>query len=257
MKKPQALPIFGDAYLADTTHLTTEEHGAYLLLMLAAWRQDDCHLPSDDRKLARITGLSLRKWNAMKPVILEFWQVSGDRIFQARLLKEWHFVRQKSEQNRKTAEGRWKGQGADLFESEQCERICEGNAPPPPPISSSEDIYTREKPSPKRSSKWSTIPRPDGVASDIWQDFERHRKAKAAPITETAIRGFEREAAKAGLSLEGAITESIERNWQGFKADWIKGSGNGNGNRNNAGSGNGLLDAAIDEMRQTGRYERE
>lgn len=100
-----------------------------------------------------------------------------------------------------------------------------------------------------KAPKWSTIPRPETVALETWGDFEKHRKAKGAPITETAIKGFEREAAKAGLSLEEAITESIERNWQGFKADWIKGAGNGNGNRNTGGSRNGLLDAALEGRR--------
>lgn len=80
-KKPQAMPVFGDAYLADTTHLTTEEHGAYFLLLLAAWRQDDCSLPMDDRKLARITGLSAKKWKSVRDTVLEFWTIEDGRIY--------------------------------------------------------------------------------------------------------------------------------------------------------------------------------
>ena len=49
--------------------------------------------------------------------------------------------------------------------------------------------------------------------------------------TETALKGIEREAALAGWTLEAAITESIERGWQGFKAEWVEGKKNGTTNR--------------------------
>ena len=79
--KPAAIPLFADAYLADTMHLSTEEHGAYLLMLMAAWRYDDCSLPSDDKKLARVVGLSPRRWGQIKDTLLEFWTLDGDRIF--------------------------------------------------------------------------------------------------------------------------------------------------------------------------------
>ena len=53
-----ALALWTDAYLADTRHLSTLEHGAYLLLMMEAWRRPHCDLPDDDRVLARLAGLT-------------------------------------------------------------------------------------------------------------------------------------------------------------------------------------------------------
>ena len=47
------LPLWTDAYLGDTTHLTTIEHGAYMLLLMVSWRSPDCRLPDDDAMLAR------------------------------------------------------------------------------------------------------------------------------------------------------------------------------------------------------------
>lgn len=66
------------------------------------------------------------------------------------------------------------------------------------------------------------INKPDGVALSLWSDFLVLRKAKKLPITETALQGIKREAEKAGLDLNQAITICCERGWGSFKADWLK-----------------------------------
>ena len=48
-----------------------------------------------------------------------------------------------------------------------------------------------------------------------------HRKAKRAPVSATVIAGIQREAAKAGWTLERALVECMTRGWQSFKADWV------------------------------------
>ena len=65
MSKAPAMPMYWDAYLADTTHLTTEEHGAYMLLLAAMWRRDGS-VPDDDKDNARIIGLTVAKWRKIK-----------------------------------------------------------------------------------------------------------------------------------------------------------------------------------------------
>jgi len=104
----------------------------------------------------------------------------------------------------------------------------------------------------KSGSKWSTIERPDGIDTQVWADFETHRKSKDAPITATVMKAFLREAAKLRWPLERAIVESIERNWRGFKADWVKDKGNGNGNRSTGKSGDGFFDGSMDLARSDG-----
>ena len=59
-----------------------------------------------------------------------------------------------------------------------------------------------------------------GITGQLAKDFIAHRKAKKSVITETVLNGFRREANKAGIPLVQAITISIERNWQGFRASW-------------------------------------
>lgn len=72
----------------------------------------------------------------------------------------------------------------------------------------------------RRKEKKNNISIPDGVSEQVWRDFKDHRRAKKAPITQTVLDGFKREADKAGITLEEAIKECCERGWQGFKAEW-------------------------------------
>lgn len=75
-----------------------------------------------------------------------------------------------------------------------------------------------EKPKRKRTS----VARPDGVSEQVWEDFSALRAKRRAPITETALKGIQREAEKAGITLEEALSTCCERGWQGFKAEWYR-----------------------------------
>ncbi len=101
------LPLWTDAYLADTTHLTTEEHGAYLLLLMAMWRTKRCRIPDDDDLLARITRLGKRRWRRVRSVIEPFFTIQDGTWTQGRLLQERIAVERRSETQRAKARARW------------------------------------------------------------------------------------------------------------------------------------------------------
>ena len=63
---------------------------------------------------------------------------------------------------------------------------------------------------------------PDGVSEQTWADFKALRNAKKAPITARAIEGIDKEAMKAGVTLETALQECCARGWAGFKAEWMQ-----------------------------------
>jgi len=65
--------------------------------------------------------------------------------------------------------------------------------------------------------------RPETVSEQVWSDFQTLRRAKKAPITNSAISKIDKEAGKAGILLEAALVECCARGWTGFKADWMKG----------------------------------
>jgi Helix-turn-helix domain len=92
--------------------------------------------------------------------------------------------------------------------------------PSEPLIDSKESISARAK-----------IDCPAGVEKQVWDDFAAFRKAKRAPLSQTALDGIIREAGKIGWTLNDALSECVTRGWQGFKADWIKDRKNGTTNR--------------------------
>ena len=65
------MPLNVGDYLADTGHLTTTQHGAYMLLIMHYWRKRN--LPTDDKQLAAIAKLSLSKWLAIRDTIQAFF----------------------------------------------------------------------------------------------------------------------------------------------------------------------------------------
>lgn len=78
--------------------MSTEEHGAYLLLLMAMWRRNGT-VPNDDKDLARIVGLAPRKWLQIKARLLPFLNDDNGVLSQKRLQKEWEFVQQKRNKN--------------------------------------------------------------------------------------------------------------------------------------------------------------
>lgn len=66
-------------------------------------------------------------------------------------------------------------------------------------------------------------PRPPAVPEAVWRDFLALRKAKRAPLTDTALAGIAREAEKAGVTLGDALATCCKRGWQGFDAEWVAG----------------------------------
>ena len=89
------MPLYVADYLADAAHLSTLEHGAYLLLIMTYWQRGEA-LPDDDKKLARITRLEPRTWAKIKPSISDFFEVSDGKYFHSRVERELCNVRAKS-----------------------------------------------------------------------------------------------------------------------------------------------------------------
>lgn len=100
MSKAPAMPLFVDAFMADTMHLTEAEVGVYMRLLMCMWRNEG-KLPNNDDRLARFAQVSKAKWvKKFRPVLEVFFDVSDDFLTQKRLKKEWEYVQEKTEKNR-------------------------------------------------------------------------------------------------------------------------------------------------------------
>ena len=58
------------------------------------------------------------------------------------------------------------------------------------------------------------------IDRQLFADWLAVRKAKRAPLTETAWAQIKREAGKAGLDLNAVLRLMVEHSWQGISADW-------------------------------------
>lgn len=89
---PPWMPLYVADYLADTTHLSASEHGAYLLLIMNYWQKGS--LPKDDAILARICRMSSREWSKSRDVLQALF---GDGWTHHRIDSELEKARIKSE----------------------------------------------------------------------------------------------------------------------------------------------------------------
>ena len=64
------MPLYIGDYLADTSRLTTEQHGAYLLLLMDYWRSG--RLPDNDQVLSQITKMSPDAFSNAKAMLMQF-----------------------------------------------------------------------------------------------------------------------------------------------------------------------------------------
>jgi hypothetical protein len=84
-----------------------------------------------------------------------------------------------------------------------------------------DSLETEKETETKKEKKATVVATPEGVSQSVWDEFIAHRKAKKAKVTDLVVEGIAKEASKAGWSLEDALKETIVRNWQSFKADWV------------------------------------
>ncbi len=103
------MPFYVGDYLSATGRLTTEQHGAYLLILLDYWKNGPP--PNDDAVLAQIARLTPSAWRKSKATLLGFFEERDGLLIQKRVEQERSraetITEERSKAGKAGAEKRW------------------------------------------------------------------------------------------------------------------------------------------------------
>ena len=185
-------------WMANTGHLTEQEESYYLRLILYYYDSEQA-IPLDPTAVFR--KLRIKDFEVGMQILKEFFIEIDIGWDHNRCNQEIHKYQAKIEQASKAGKA-------------SAERRFNSRSTAVQPIINQESLIKNHK-----SIK--TIPTPEGVSSSVFEDFVKLRKGLKAPVTETALKGLEREARKADMSLQEVLELCCQNGWRGFKAEWM------------------------------------
>jgi len=199
--------LYPQDYLSDTCHLTTEEHGAYLLLILNYW-QTESPLKDDNRRLAGICRMQTDRWVEIRETIAEFFEVESDLWRHKRIDAELFLVDQRSEQARKA--GKIGGQTKARNQSLTSKRLAPAKRP---------STYTDTDTDTNKRKNPPTPLLPDWLNQESWLEYVQHRKEIKKPMTAlaaTKAMAKLKDMANGSFTQKQIIDHSIANGWQGL-----------------------------------------
>ena len=190
-------------YKSHTHHLTPMEDLAFRRLLDHYYLHE---VPIKQRDIARQIGLKEFEQEVLS-ILEEFFLSTPEGFINPRADIEINKYKEFSIAGKKGAEIRWSKAGNR-----------EANSPPnatPIATNNHKPLTINHKPNKE-------IQAPFGVSDDVWESFVKQRKLSRATVTDTVIKSIDKEAQKAGWTLEQALSEIVARGWRGFKAEWVK-----------------------------------
>jgi uncharacterized protein YdaU (DUF1376 family) len=191
-------------FIKDTSYLTNEEIGIYMKLIWLYYDTEE-PLPNDIFVLSMKTNARDNEV-AVQGILDMYFQLLNDKWHHTRCDKE--IAEYQAFCVKQKANG-LKGGRPKITQKEPNDNPM--GFQPEPKIT----LTTNHKP-------LTNINTPEGVSESIFKDYLEVRKTKKAKWTDTALKGLQREAGKANISLEKAMQICCERNWVGIKAEWVK-----------------------------------
>lgn len=140
MAKFPALPLFTDAIMADCYHLSHEEFGLYLRILIMMWRSPECRIPADAEWLEKrfnrpITDIGI--------ILAEFCNCDGNFWTQGRLVDEMEWVKRNTKRQSVRAKSRWT-KDKDTCHGNAATHAS-GNAPYPTPPTLEKEKFNKKK----------------------------------------------------------------------------------------------------------------
>lgn len=226
-------------YLADTMHLSAEEHGAYLLLMFNYWQTGK---PMPKNRLAKIARLTNERWADVEPSLQEFFCDNGEEWVHLRIEEDLASVREKltkkSAAGKASVQARRSRKEADVQTKQErnltgvqtdVEVVFEHDVNTKATNKDTDkDLKTDPPLNPPRGNRGVKkfdpldIALPNWISVSLWREWVEFRQALRKPIrTEQGANGAIRELEKfrqQGFSPEQVIRHSIANEYQGLFA---------------------------------------
>ncbi len=226
-------------YLADTMHLSAEEHGAYLLLMFNYWQTGK---PIPKNRLAKIARLTNERWADVEPSLQEFFCDNGEEWVHLRIEEDLASVREKltkkSAAGKASVQARRSRKEADVQTKQErnltgvqtdVEVVFEHDVNTKATNKDTDkDLKTDPPLNPPRGNRGVKkfdpldITLPNWISVSLWREWVEFRQALRKPIrTEQGANGAIRELEKfrqQGFSPEQVIRHSIVNEYQGLFA---------------------------------------
>ncbi|EFK2466396.1 DUF1376 domain-containing protein [Escherichia coli] len=226
-------------YLADTMHLSAEEHGAYLLLMFNYWQTGK---PIPKNRLAKIARLTNELWADVEPSLREFFCDNGEEWVHLRIEEDLASVREKltkkSAAGKASVQARRSRKEADVQTKQErnltgvqtdVEVVFEHDVNTKATNKDTDkDLKTDPPLNPPRGNRGVKkfdpldIALPNWISVSLWREWVEFRQALRKPIrTEQGANGAIRELEKfrqQGFSPEQVIRHSIANEYQGLFA---------------------------------------
>ena len=200
------MPLYVRDYLGATSRLTTEQHGAYMLLIMDYWLNGPP--PDDDAVLASIARLSLEHWSKHRASIERLFTVHGGEWRHRRIDREIELARDRKKQaverGKRGARARWRKENghsnrASIEQASDKQWTGDGSSPSSSPTPPQSQSTSKEK-EPNGSSpdvdestpeaKY-TIPLTGGKSHPVTQDdIDRYRELFPSIDVEQSIRAM-------------------------------------------------------------------
>lgn len=226
-------------YLADTMHLSAEEHGAYLLLMFNYWQTGK---PIPKNRLAKIARLTNERWADVEPSLQEFFCDNGEEWVHLRIEEDLASVREKltkkSAAGKASVQARRSRKEADVQTKQErnltgvqtdVEVVFEHDVNTKATNKDTDkdlktDLFLNSSRGNRGVKKFDPldITLPNWISVSLWREWVEFRQALRKPIrTEQGANGAIRELEKfrqQGFSPEQVIRHSIANEYQGLFA---------------------------------------
>jgi uncharacterized protein YdaU (DUF1376 family) len=200
-----------DWHLA-TSHLSLEEEAVYFKLINFYYDSEQPISKETQSVIRRLRLVNQEK--TILAILKEFFTLKKDGWHHERCDIEISKYHEKADRNK--AVGKLGGRPKKIKDLDNNPEITQMVSKENP----QETLTTNHKP--LTTNHKNTTPTPDGVSSDLWQDFLVYRKRLKAPVTDRIVNRLISEANKAKMPLSEVLEIIMFKGWRSFEASWIE-----------------------------------